>query len=262
MLPTPNIATRSPFPDAAIRSFLRRRCTMALAGAVLGVFVAGPAQSADVPPEPAQISVSGKGEVAVVPDIAVLTAGVSREGRSPDEALTLASQVTAEVIAALETLGVEQRDIATRSVSLSPVYARESRVIRAWQAGSSLVVKLRNIESFGPVASRLAEIGISDIHGPSLQVGEPHLHRDAARRAAIADARQAAELLAAETGMVITGPRSISLSEGGNFAPAPYARMEMASMASADMPIAAGEQMVASHVQVIWNAVPQPHPGD
>ncbi|MEL7027418.1 MAG: SIMPL domain-containing protein, partial [Pseudomonadota bacterium] len=72
------------------------------------------------------IVVSGEGVVSAVPDMAVLTLGVSREARLADVALNDVADGVALVLERLDTAGIAPRDRQTLGLSLQPRWDRPS----------------------------------------------------------------------------------------------------------------------------------------
>src|SRR5262245_4590756 len=75
------------------------------------------------PPRKGRVIVTGEGDVAVAPDHAQITSGVTTRAKSVREATDTNSKVMAAVTAALLEAGVEQKDIQTSRFSIQPVYA-------------------------------------------------------------------------------------------------------------------------------------------
>ncbi|MEM9765443.1 MAG: SIMPL domain-containing protein, partial [Pseudomonadota bacterium] len=101
------------------------------------------AQSAEAPMR--TITVQGTGESVAVPDMASISLGVTTEGRSAAHALEQNSRAMTTVIEVLGEAGIEPRDIATSSVSLSPVYDQRPnqqgrREIRGYRASNQVRV--------------------------------------------------------------------------------------------------------------------------
>jgi uncharacterized protein len=73
---------------------------------------------------PAQnvISISGKGEVFAVPDIALFTFGVTVEGKDVAAAQVKATEKMNAAIKYLKDNGIADKDIKTVNYSINPVY--------------------------------------------------------------------------------------------------------------------------------------------
>ena len=92
----------------------------------------------------------------------------------------------------------------------------------------------------------------TQVHGIAFEVSKADTLRNDARKAAIADARAKADLLAAAAGARVG--RVLAIEEGGARAPQPrvYAAGRAAMAKSAAPPIEAGSQRLDAHVSVTW----------
>src|SRR5438309_341065 len=69
-----------------------------------------------------RLDVSATGEVNRVPDVAVITAGVVSRAATARAAVQDSAQRVSQVLSALKGAGIQDRDIQTSSVNLSPEY--------------------------------------------------------------------------------------------------------------------------------------------
>ena len=199
------------------------------------------------------ITVQGSGQVAVAPDMAVVTIGV--ETRGPDAANAMAG--TSEKMAALMEIaanaGVEPRDTQTSQLNLRTDYVHSNNgqppQIAGYIATNMLTIRLRDLDSAPQILDQLVSSGANQLHGVQFSVQDMKPHLDEAGRLAVADALEKAALYAlaagVETGDVlrISEPQS---SGGGAY---PMMRMEMA--ASAGVPMAAGEQEISAQINLV-----------
>ena len=88
-----------------------------LAPAFALLLLALPAAAQDTP---RTITVSGMGEVTAVPDMAHVSVGAQSEAATADEALSATSAAVAAALEVLKGAGIEDRDIQTSGISLSP----------------------------------------------------------------------------------------------------------------------------------------------
>ncbi|MEP6067561.1 MAG: SIMPL domain-containing protein [Paracoccaceae bacterium] len=65
--------------------------------------------------------VNGGGEIAVVPDLAILTVGVSHEANTAEEAMSLVSTDMAAILKSLEKETKAERDIQTARVQFQGI---------------------------------------------------------------------------------------------------------------------------------------------
>lgn len=207
---------------------------------------------------PVTVSVDGEGKVSAVPDIAELQFGVqtSRQ-KSAQAAMTELKTKMNDVVAAVKAQGIEDKDITTQSLSLSPVfdYADGRQIPQGFQASQSLVVKVRKLETIGDVLNVAVAKGSNQIGSVSFTIDDPTLLRSEARTLAIKLAKAKAQKLAVELGMSLGEIKGFS--EGG-YVPAPrqmYTNMMKADMAGAvaeSVPVPTGEQEIVVDVTVTY----------
>ena len=68
------------------------------------------------------IAVTGSGKVTVVPDMATISLGVLIQRNTAKAAREAAAESMTKVVAAIKALGIDDKDIASSSISLQPVY--------------------------------------------------------------------------------------------------------------------------------------------
>lgn len=195
-----------------------------------------------------------RGTTTRVPDIVTISAGVTSEAGNASEALRLNSASMQRVVEALRDLGVARRDIRTQQINLSPIYEdrRYGGVakISGYRASNMVSVRFREIEQSGRVLDILVGEGANQINGPSFELDDPAEALDEARRDALEQGRERAELYAKALGKRVV--RLAHFSEGRSRMPSPIvvtgARMEMD--AAAAPPIEAGEQEIGVSLEM------------
>ena len=196
------------------------------------------------------ITVSGVGVVRAVPDRAEISFGVVTQGRTATQALAANDTAIRRVVAALRTAGIAAADIQTQSFSLSPRETQEGQEIQGYTAQNTVSVRLRELARAGAVVDAAVGAGANQVYGPSLSRSNAReLYRDALR-AAVADARSKADVLAAAAGVSLG--RVAGVEEGGGGS-APVASPAADGRASA--PIEPGTQEIQATVVVTFAAV-------
>lgn len=217
------------------------------------LLLAGPAVAADAP---ATISVTGEGRVEAVPDMATISLGVTSEAATANAAMAANSDGVRAVIERLKAAGIEDRDIQTSGLSLGPRYdyGRSDGtppVIVGYTASNMVTVRVRALDTLGPVLDGAVSDGANTLNGLSFGIAENDEALDAARRRAVAEARRKAELYADAAGVAL-GPL-LSISESGGYAPPmPMAMAEASFAKGADVPVAPGEVSLAASVTVVY----------
>lgn len=225
---------------------LPTRLLLAPAFAVMALALPGLALADSAP---RTITVSGSGNIAVVPDMVTITLGVRHEAETASEALQMMSAGLGPVLALLAESGIAERDIQTSSLSLDPIHAYpegEAPVLTGYAAHSNVQVRLRELDTVGMILDSLVSEGANQLAGISFALGDPAVAEDDARRAAIADARARAETYADSAGVSLGEVLSISESGAGGAMPVAYA------MRADSVPVAAGEIEVSASVTVVY----------
>ncbi len=221
----------------------------AAAFAVMATFVAPPIAVAQEPQlttsavEGTLLTVNAEGSVEGRPDMATISVGVTTEGQTAAAALAENARRSQSLIQALRRAGIAERDIQTANVSVYPqqVYGEgQPPRITGYQANNTVTAKVRNIDNTGRVIDAAVGAGGNNVNGVSFSYQDPDAQLNAARRDAIANARERAALYADALGLRVH--RVVAVSEGGGFRP-PIVPMAMERMQAADAstPIAPGE---------------------
>ena len=222
---------------------------LALAGAALPA--AAMAQAVTTVAQPiagTRLDVIATGEVSRVPDIAIISAGVTTLNRSAVAAIEQNAARMARVRAALKGAGIADKDIQTSSFNLNPEYRYDQNqppVLTGYRASNQVSVRFRDIKATGAILDALVAEGANQINGPSLTIDKPEQAMDEARVKAIAIGQARAELYARALGKRVV--RLLVVSESGGFGvppPMPMMRAQMADSGAAKSAIDPGEQQV------------------
>ena len=158
-----------------------------------------------------------------------------------------------QVLRALRAQGVADRDVQTTNVSIVPVRASSSAsrpqpaAVTGYEVTNQVRVKLRDLASLGRLLDTLVSQGANALGGIAFSIDDPAPLLDQARTKAIADARQKAQVYAAATGAKLGRVLVIR-----DTTPGPPRPMASRMMASAPVPIAAGEQELEVSVSVTY----------
>lgn len=163
---------------------------------------------------PAQttISVSGKGEVVAVPDIATFTIGVSEEAMTVATAQKNSADKSNAITEFLKENDVDEKDIKTSGYNIYPRYEYtkdytkpypypEKRVLAAYVVSQSFEVKLRNIADAGKILGGVGELGATDVSGLTFGFDKEKEMKEKARAEAIKKASYDAEKIAKDLGV-------------------------------------------------------------
>jgi uncharacterized protein YggE len=200
------------------------------------------------------ITVSGEGVVSAVPDMAVITMGASAETETAKSAMDETSDITAAILQRLTEAGIDARDIQTSDLSLNPIWSNRSSSderprIDGYQASNRVTVRVRDLDALGSILDAVLTDGANRLGGLQFTLADPDPLMDEARRRAVADARDRAQLFAEAAGVELGALRS--LSENGARMPRPE-MMSMARASDGAVPVAQGEAELRAGVTLVY----------
>ncbi len=202
------------------------------------------------------ISISGHGEIRAVPDLAVVSIGVTSQGSSARDALDVNTKSMKALLDTLKGAGIDTRDMATSNFSVGPRLdygnnnGQPPKVV-GYDVNNMVTVTVRKIEDLGGLLDVAVTTGSNTINGVSFSVSKPDSMLDEARKAAVADARHKADIYAAAGGFTLGN--IISLSEGTAYQPpTPYMVKSARAESSDAVPIAQGEQTLSIDVSIAY----------
>ncbi|MEK7574844.1 MAG: SIMPL domain-containing protein [Patescibacteria group bacterium] len=216
----------------------------------------------DVPPQ-ATITVSGKGEIVVKPDIAAFSFSINEESLVVGDAQEKVAKSEKEVLAFLEKAGVSKDDIKVSGYNIYPrydyprsdYYGGGKQILAAYVVTESVEVKVRKTSDAGKIIGSMGELGVTNISGLTFSVDKQDDVVKEARQKAIEDAKASAKVLARDLGVRLV--RIVSFSEGGYYPPQPmyYAKSEAMgmggdSMATPELP--SGTNKITSSVSITY----------
>ena len=197
----------------------------------------------------ATISVSGEGDAATAPDMAILSFSVLKQADTAAAAMTENSKAMTEVLAALKTAGIAERDLQTTNFSVQPVYKQFEPKdgvyvppeITGYQVTNGLSVRVRDLKKLGEILDSSVKLGINQGGDIAFTNDNPKATVSEARKAAVADAVEKAKTLTEAAGVKLG--RIITITENMQRPmPVPQTMMRASMMKEADsVPVATGE---------------------
>lgn len=231
---------------------------LALAATTFGAVRAAQAQQPPSPPE-ARVIVTGEGSVSVPPDYAEVRAGATTRAKTAREASDANTKLMTAITAALANAGIAPKDIQTSRFSVQPVYAAPQpgaeQKLTGFAVSNQVVVKIRDIAKVGDMLDRLLAAGATDLGNVEFLHADMSKALDAARDAAVADARRKAELYAHAANLRL-GAVAWVTEDSGYAPPLPMRAMRAAAGVGAAPPIAAGEDTLQVRITVGFAVAP------
>ena len=222
-----------------------------LSAAVVMAAMSGMATAQMMPPQ-REISVNGEGSVDAAPDMATIMLGVTNDAEVAGDAMAATSEGVAKILERLTVMGIAEADIQTRDISLNPIWNDSSSSggqnrIGGFVASNMVMVRVRDLSKLGEVMEAVIGDGANQFNGLQFSVEKPKPLEDEARRRAVKDAMEKAQLLAEAAGVTLGEVRSIT-DIGGGGGPRPM----MMAAREGGVPVAAGEVSISANVQMVF----------
>jgi uncharacterized protein len=207
---------------------------------------------------PHTITVSSTATISTRPDEAVITFSVRTDSPDSTVALSENSRIMNDVLAAMKSLGISQRDMETTNLSVSPQTINRGTPSEStvYSTSTSLEVKVHDFDVIGAAIADGVRAGATSVRGVKFQVSDPVGAKKRALEAAVQSARAKADTLAVAAGTRVTGV--VQIREGGSpSAPQPYVvrndSLAYAGLAS-DMTVVPPRDITTRvSITVIWN---------
>jgi uncharacterized protein len=205
---------------------------------------------------PPLVSVSGVGEIKVVPDQVMLRIGVESRAEKLEDAKRDNDAKMKAMLAVLKQKGIEAKDVQTDYLNIQPQYPMDAPGnVRLQPIGYSVrrnaTVLLRKIDKFDEVLSTLITSGSNTVDDIDFRTSKLEEYRQQARLKAIQQAKEKATTLVGAVGSKLG--RAYTINEENNvYQPVMYKRAMMAMDAggnSEGSTMAPGEITVTTTVQ-------------
>ncbi|MGO7593771.1 SIMPL domain-containing protein [Rhizobium leguminosarum] len=215
----------------------------------LPLAAAAPAFAQEMKPREPVISVTGDGESSAAPDMAIVNLAVVKQAKTAREALDENNKAMNDVLAALKSGGIAERDLQTSGFSIQPQYnypqpvdgQQQQPQLIGYQTINSVTVRLRDLAKLGAVIDQSVSLGINQGGDIQFTNDKPDAVIEEARKAAVADAVKRAKTLSEAAGVKLG--RILEINENVPRAmPQPVYRATMMKEASdAAVPVQGGE---------------------
>lgn len=228
--------------------------------ALAAAMATAPARAADeLSP---RIMVSGEGEAAAAPDMALISLAVLRDADTAREALDANNKAMTEVLAAMKAFGIEDRDLQTSGFSIQPryVYPDPNKgenfepKITGYSVINTLGVRVRDLAKIGEVLDQSVTLGVNQGGNITFVKDDSSAVLEEARKKAVENAIAKAKTITSTAGVGIG--RILEMSEQSyQPGPIPMMQADMAMMKSAGapaVPVATGENSYRVTVNVTF----------
>lgn len=224
---------------------------------MIGALLAGsmtPGFAAVADKNPSTISVTGRAKIAVTPDAAYFSVGITTTGTDVESARTENERIMRRTLDALMAQGIDRKKITTSQFSLQPVYNNDGRDnsqrISGYRLQNNVTVTIENLPSIGAVIDAAFQAGANQFYGLRFGLKDDNNLREELLRKAVQDGRRKAQVIADALGVTLGRP--LSAAEAGGYAPMQADSFQMMK-SGAGASIETGTQTVSLDVNLVYN---------
>lgn len=147
-------------------------------------------------------------------------------------------------------LEVDEKDIKTTNYNLRPVYRwtdDAGQVLQGYEASQNLSLKVRDLDKIGEIISLAAEKGANQIGDINFSIDDEYELKNQARELAIEKAKEKAELIASQSGMIIGKVKSFYENSHANYPMPMYANAKQVADIYAESGLESAEIQVGQN---------------
>ena len=205
------------------------------------------------------IIVSGEGDAAAMPDLAIVSLGVAETRKTAREALDVANGAMSSVIDTLKKQGVAPRDLQTSGLSIQAQYSYPQNddgtprppVLTGYMVSNTLTVRIRDLAKVGAIIDQAVTLGVNQGGDIRFINEDPAKTVSEARTEAVKNAVDKARTLADAAGVKLG--RILEIAETANPQdPRPLMSVRMSKEAADAVPVEAGENSYSVNVNVTF----------
>ncbi len=206
-----------------------------------------------------EITVTGRSEVRVAPDGAVISFAIETMDEALDHSKQENDQIVRTALDAIQRLGINSDQVRTDFIRIAPVESksRETKFL-GYRVTNSVVVTLHNIDLLEDILSSVLEAGVNRVTSLEFTTSDFRQHRDKAMLMALDAAHEKAQLMAQQLGAGIGKPMSI---QEGDVRRRPNVSNSMQSISSINTrtsgPFAPGHLSIPASVTVTFELIDQ-----
>lgn len=211
------------------------------------------------------IWVTGRGEIQLEPDLAVLRAGVEAKFVTVSEANRQASQAMGRIVKVLNNRGIQDKDIQTHSFSIFPDYQwndkKKKQDLVGYRVNNQVSVRIKDLANIGTIIDEVAKAGgdLTRIQDISFTLEDTTALEPQVREMAVSHAIDKANQFAQLTGVRVGDILFIS-EMSGESPRVENTRSKMAFSAEVAFdgptPISGGELTISMTVQAVFGILP------
>lgn len=198
------------------------------------------------------ITINSTGKTELVPDMALITIGFQSKGKDVKEISDKNNEEMKNISDAVIALGVKKDDITTSDYSIySNYYDRNGNIIDPeFTVRNTLRIKVRDLGILSKVLTASVDAGANEINGISFDSSERESAYNDALKAAIAAARDKANVMAKEMGVEVK--EILKVSEASYSVSEYKGVYDAVAMEESSVPVFEGTMSVTATINVVF----------
>jgi uncharacterized protein len=178
-------------------------------------------------------TVNGRGEVAAVPDTALINLGVNKTGATVESAQQEVNKIINQITDEIKRLGVPEKDIKTTNYNVTPNYDYRDGSQRAngYIVNANIEVRIKQIDRANNAIDAATRLGANQVGSIQFVLDDEEKKKleDQARKEAVKEAKEKAKSLSQAAGIRLGRVVDVQESTDGGYPVPMYTR------ASADL---------------------------
>lgn len=202
------------------------------------------------------LSVSGRGEVYLIPDIAYINIGTRSEALEVATALADNNKQAKSISSVLSEMGIDPLDIQTTAFNVYPYqnYGMDGQPMEMkYVVENTVNIKVRDLNRLGEILDAVVRSGANQINGISFDIEDRKQAESEARRLAIQDATEKAQELADLAGIGLGELQNISVYSNGGPQPVYDAKGGDYYSAASTAPISSGQMIISADANLVYS---------
>lgn len=199
------------------------------------------------------MTVYGKGNIKVRPDIATASIGVVVENKDLSVAQAQSIEKANKILDTLKRMGIKERDIQTENYTITPEYdyIEGKQVFRTYKITNTFRVTLRDLSRIGEIIDSAVASGANVVNNITFTIENPEKYYNQALKIAVRNALEKARVLG-DTLNVIVNNTPIRIIEERQ-EPRPVYRQAVLAASTEATPIMKGVIEINAEVKAIFN---------
>ncbi|MBI6872662.1 SIMPL domain-containing protein [Clostridium aciditolerans] len=199
------------------------------------------------------MTVYGKGNIKVKPDIATASIGVVVENKDLSVAQAQSIEKANKILDTLKRMGIKERDIQTENYTITPEYdyIEGKQVFRTYKITNTFRVTLRELSRIGEIIDAAVASGANVVNNITFTIENPEKYYNQALKIAVRNALEKARELGDTLNVIVNNTPIRIIEERQEYRPV-YRQAVLAASTEAT-PIMEGVIEINAEVKVILN---------